>query len=320
MIEKELFKSATSLANYKDEDIMIEVSHLTKDYGKNRGLFDVSFIVPKGKTFGYCGTNGAGKTTTLRHIMGFLKPDEGYVKVKGLDAWKNAEEIKKYIGYLPGEIAFPPLESGSDFLKAQAEMLNLSDMSKAEKIINALQLDPTANLKRMSKGMKQKTALVAAFMHSPEIILLDEPTTGLDPLMRDAFISIIKEEKARGATIVMSNHMFDELEETCDYVGFIKDGKIIDIVDMEEIHNRPTREYYIVFASKKDFEEADASQVEVLESHPELNSYLVKVPNEKIDGMFRELHKHNVTLIKEVQYTLEKYFMEHIARGEKNNG
>ena len=147
MIEKELLMHAPRLASTKEEDIAIEVNHITKDYGNNRGLFDISFIVPKGKTFGYCGTNGAGKTTTIRHIMGFLKPDSGFVKVKGLDAWKDSEEIKKYIGYLPGEIAFPPLESGTDFLKAQAELLNLKDMSKAERIINVLQLDPTANLK-----------------------------------------------------------------------------------------------------------------------------------------------------------------------------
>ena len=316
MLEKELFKHAPKLADTKPEDIAIEVNHLTKDYGKGRGLFDVSFIIPKGKTFGYCGTNGAGKTTTIRHIMGFLKPDSGFVKVKGLDAWKDSEEIKKYIGYLPGEIAFPPLESGSDFLKAQAEMLGVSDMSKAERIVNALQLDPTAHLKRMSKGMKQKTALVATFMHSPEIILLDEPTTGLDPLMRDAFINIIREEKARGATIMMSNHMFDELEETCDYVAFIKDGKIIDIVDMDEIHNRPFREYLITFASKADFESVNVKHSEILENHPEINGFLVKVQNEHVDDMFKELHKHKVTLIKEVQYSLEKYFLEYVVKGE----
>ena len=315
---KDLYEHAKSLKNIPQDQIAIEVSSLTKDYGKGRGIFDVSFIVPKGKTLGYCGTNGAGKTTTLRHIMGFLKPDSGSVKVYGMDAWKDAEKIKKYIGYLPGEIAFPPLETGSAFLKAQAEMLGLEDMSKAEKIINALQLDPTANLKRMSKGMKQKTALVAAFMHSPEIILLDEPTTGLDPLMRDAFINLIKEEKARGATIIMSNHMFDELEETCDYVAFIKDGHIIDIVDMEEIHDRPFREYVVAFADEKSFKKVDASQVEVLETYPDYNAYLVKVPNEKIDGMFRELHKFNISFIKEVQYTLEKYFMEKVIGGEKD--
>lgn len=316
MIEKELFKHAPRLAETKEEDIAIEVNHLTKDYGKGRGVFDISFIIPRGKTFGYCGTNGAGKTTTLRHIMGFLKPDSGYVKVNGLDAWKDSQEIKKYIGYLPGEIAFPPLESGSDFLKAQAEMLGVTDMKKAERIVNALQLDPTANLKRMSKGMKQKTALVAAFMHSPDIILLDEPTTGLDPLMRDAFINIIREEKSRGATIMMSNHMFDELEETCDYVAFIKDGKIIDIVDMEEIHNRPFREYLITFASKDDYESVNVGHSEILEKHPEINGFLVKVINEHVDDMFIELHKHKVTLIKEVQYSLEKYFLEYVVKGE----
>lgn len=315
---KDIYEHAQSLKKFSGNDIAIEVSNLTKDYGKGRGVFDVSFVVPRGKTFGYCGTNGAGKTTTLRHIMGFLKPDSGYVKVNGLDSWKNAEEIKKVIGYLPGEIAFPPLESGSEFLNFQAEMLGVTDMSKAERIINALQLDPTANLKRMSKGMKQKTALVAAFMHSPDIILLDEPTTGLDPLMREAFINIIKEEKARGATIVMSNHMFDELEETCDYVAFIKDGKIVDIVDMEEIHDRPFREFLIGFKKKEDFDAADTSQVEVILKDEEHLCYIVKVPNEKLDGMFKELSKFNIRIIKEMQYTLEKYFMENVIGGLNN--
>lgn len=301
----------------KDE-VIISVKNLTKDYGKGRGIFDISFDVKKGAVFGYCGTNGSGKTTTLRHIMGFLKPDSGSVTVKGLDAWKNAEEIKKYIGYVPGEIAFPQVESGSDFLKIQAEMIGLTDMSKAEQIINALQLDPTANLRRMSKGMKQKTALVAAFMHSPEIIILDEPTTGLDPLMRDVFINIIKAEKARGATIIMSNHMFDELEETCDYVGFIKDGHLIDVVDMEKLHNQPYRDYVVGFADKKGFDEADTSQVEVLNKDENALTITVRVGLEKINGMIRELRKHNIKSFTEKHHTLEEYFMKDI--GGKNDG
>lgn len=314
----DIYEHAQSLKKFSKDQIAIEVSHLTKDYGKGRGVFDISFIVPKGKTLGYCGTNGAGKTTTLRHIMGFLKPDSGEVTVNGLNAWKNAEQIKKWTGYLPGEIAFPPLESGSEFLNFQAEMLGLTDMSKAEKIINALQLDPTANLRRMSKGMKQKTALVATFMHSPEIILLDEPTTGLDPLMRESFINIIKEEKARGATIVMSNHMFDELEETCDYVAFIKDGKIVDIVDMDEIHDRPFREFVIAFKNKKSFENVDVSKLEVLSKDKDEFSYIIRVANEKLDGLFKELSKVDVKLIKEVQYTLEEYFMENVIGGSED--
>ena len=236
-----------------DSEIAIELKNVTKDYGNNRGIFDVSLRIPKGCTFGYCGTNGSGKTTTIRHMMGFIKPDKGTVTISGLDPISKGVEIKKDIGYLPGEIAFPSVNNGSDFLKIQAEMVGLEDMSKAEYIINKMQLDPTANLRRMSKGMKQKTAIVAAFMHSPSIILLDEPTTGLDPLMREAFIDILEEEKAKGATIFMSNHMFDELDETCDYVAFIKDGKIVDIVDLEEIHNRPFREYIITFFEEDEY-------------------------------------------------------------------
>ena len=318
--DKEIYANAKSLLEYKDEDIAVELSHVTKNYKKGRGIFDITFRVPKGKTFGYCGTNGAGKTTTLRTMMGFIKPDEGTVKVNGMDAWKNAEKIKSLVGYLPGEIAFPPLEHGSDFLKVQAEMIGLKDMSKAERIINMMQLDPTANLKRMSKGMKQKTAIVAAFMNSPEIIILDEPTTGLDPLMREAFVNLIKEEKARGATIIMSNHMFDELEETCDYVAFIKDGYIVDIVDMENIHARKFKEYTIRFQTQEDYKAFDLKKikgVKVLYDVGAKDTYVIQIPIEMTDALFEELSKHNIRSIKEVQYTLQEYFEENVIGGNK---
>jgi len=299
------------------KEIIISVKNLTKDYGKGRGIFDISFDVPRGAVFGYCGTNGAGKTTTLRHIMGFIKPQKGSVTVKGLDAWKNASEIKKYIGYCPGEIAFPQVESGSEFLKIQAESVGLKDMSKAETIINALQLDPTANLRRMSKGMKQKTALVAAFMHSPEIIILDEPTTGLDPLMRDVFVNLIKSEKARGATIIMSNHMFDELEETCDYVGFIKDGHLIDVIDMEKMRNTPYRDYVITFSKEKDYKEFDTSKVEVLEKDDFELSLTIRVQLKDINEAVKEFRNRDIKSLTEKKHTLEEYFLSDV--GGQNN-
>ena len=300
--------------NKLDKDIVIELDHVTKDYGNNRGIFDISLKIPKGTVFGYCGTNGSGKTTTLRHIMGFLKPDSGTVRVNGVDPWTNVD-IKKDIGYLPGEIAFPPVENGSMFLKSQAELINLTDMSKAERIINALQLDPTANLKRMSKGMKQKTAIVAAFMASPSIILLDEPTTGLDPLMREAFIELLEEEKARGATVLMSNHMFDELEETCDYVAFIKDGHIIDIVDMEEIHHRPFREFSIDFYQEEDYKKAftDKEKFEVIQRIDNFKRIIVRVTSKSANDAVNELRKYEVKQVMEIKYTLEKYFLENFG-------
>ena len=311
-------KTLDSINNSSQEkEVVISVKGLTKDYGKGRGIFDISFDVYKGTVFGYCGTNGSGKTTTLRHIMGFIKPDSGSVTVKGLDAWKDADEIKKYVGYLPGEIAFPQVENGSEFLKIQAESIGLTDMSKAEAIINALQLDPTANLKRMSKGMKQKTAIAAAFMHSPEIIILDEPTTGLDPLMRDVFVNIIKAEKARGATIIMSNHMFDELEETCDYVGFIKDGHLIDVVDMEKMRNTPYRDYVIKFANEKDYKNVDTSKMEILEKDDFELSLTVRVDLKNTNEMVSELRNRDISSVSEKKHTLEEYFMNDIG-GQKD--
>ena len=299
------------------KEVIISVKNLTKDYGKNRGIFDISIDVYKGTVFGYCGTNGSGKTTTLRHIMGFIKPNKGEVKVMGMDAWKNADEIKKYIGYVPGEIAFPPVESGSDFLKIQAETIGLTDMSKAEAIINALQLDPTANLKRMSKGMKQKTALVAAFMHSPEIIILDEPTTGLDPLMRDVFVQLIKAEKARGATIIMSNHMFDELEETCDYVGFIKDGHLIDVVDMDALRNLPYRDYEIALQKKEDFEKLKKEPFEILEIKEREHSLLIRIDLKDTNKLIQAVRKYPIKSFSERKHTLEEFFTRDVEGGNK---
>ena len=301
----------------ENKEVIISVKGLTKDYGKGRGIFDISFDVYKGTVFGYCGTNGSGKTTTLRNIMGFIKPDKGTVTVKGLDAWKNADEIKKYVGYLPGEIAFPEVENGSAFLKIQAESIGLKDMSKAETIINALQLDPTANLRRMSKGMKQKTAIAAAFMHSPEIIILDEPTTGLDPLMRDVFVNIIKAEKARGATIIMSNHMFDELEETCDYVGFIKDGHLIDVVDMKKMRDVKFRDYVIVFEHKEDYENINLDGVEVLERDDFEQSITIRVEIAKSNELVKKLGQLDIKSVTEKKHTLEEFFMKDIG-GKEN--
>ena len=306
------------LNNLPNDEAVIVFDHLTKDYGNGRGIFDITFKIPPGKVFGYCGTNGAGKTTTLRHVMGFIKPDSGTVLVEGKNPWKEGEAIKNRIGYLPGEIAFPPVENGSEFLKSQAELIGLKDMSKAERIINAMQLDPTANLKRMSKGMKQKTAIVATFMHSPDIILLDEPTTGLDPLMREAFIDIIMEEKQKGSTILMSNHMFDELDETCDYVAFIKDGHIIDIVDMEELHNRPYREYVVYFQTKEDYEGFLKSGIKIRGKDDNTFGVLIHIDKKNAEEFIELIYKYSIRRLNELKYSLERYFMEHI--GGKEDG
>lgn len=287
---------------------VIEIENLTKDYGRGRGIFGVNLTINQGEMVGFVGTNGSGKTTTIRNILGYVKPTSGSVKVNGLSSWENSSEIAKWVGYVPGEIAFPDLPTGIDFLKCQAEFYGLKDMGYANELIERLQLDPRANLKRMSKGMKQKTALVAALMNDAPIIILDEPTTGLDPLMRVTFLDIIKREHEKGKTIFMSSHLFEELETTCDRVALIDSGKIVDVADMNEIRNRPVKDFKIEFTNSADYEKFKKIGYEITRLQPEYNQVTIKINVEQTGELLGALKGYNVKFISELPYTLEKHF------------
>jgi len=293
---------------------VIEIKKLTKDYGAGRGVFDIDLSVERGEMVGFAGTNGSGKTTTIRHIMGFVRPTRGAAFVNGMEAWSRSSEYIRHIGYVPGEIAFPDLSTGTVFLKSQADFLRLQDMSYADELIQRLQLDPRAPLKRMSKGMKQKTAIVAALMADPEILLLDEPTTGLDPLMRDAFLEIIREEHHKGKTIFMSSHMFEELETTCDRVALISNGRIENIVNMDDIRRPKQREYKIEFVSERDYESFKTAGFEIIRDQPMYRQVTVTLSGDRLNDLFQELKDRDVHFISEVKYNLEKYFREKIGR------
>ena len=296
---------------------LIEIKDLTKDYGDSKGIFDINLNIDKGEMIGFVGTNGSGKTTTIRNILGFIKPTKGFCYVNGLNTWENQSEVSKLIGYVPGEIAFPDLKTGTSFLKSQAEYLGVTDLSYANSLIEKLQLDPRANLKRMSKGMKQKTALVAALMANKPIIILDEPTTGLDPLMRDAFLEIIKEEHKKGKTIFMSSHMFEEMEDTCDRVALISNGHIVDICNMNDIRNRTVSDFKIEFNNKDDFNKFLNENYKTIRIQEEYNQVTIEIDKTNINDLFKDLKKYDVKFISEVKYTLEKYFKEKLG-GNQN--
>ena len=287
---------------------VIEIKDLTKDYGNNQGIFDINLNIEQGEMIGFVGTNGSGKTTTIRNIMGFIKPTSGQVLVNNKSSWEHASEIVKDIGYVPGEIAFPDLKTGIDFLKCQAEFLNMKNMDYANELIERLQLDPRANLKRMSKGMKQKTALVAALMNDAPIIILDEPTTGLDPLMRVTFLDIIKEEHKKGKTIFMSSHMFEELETTCDRVALINDGHIIDVVNMDEIRNRPIKDFKIEFKSTDDYKNFLKEKYTIIRKQKQYNQVSISINAKYTGELLKTLKNYDVKFISEIPYTLEKHF------------
>lgn len=287
---------------------VIEIKDLTKDYGNNQGIFDINLNIEQGEMIGFVGTNGSGKTTTIRNIMGFIKPTSGQVLVNNKSSWEHASEIVKDIGYVPGEIAFPDLKTGIDFLKCQAEFLNMKNMDYANELIERLQLDPRANLKRMSKGMKQKTALVAALMNDAPIIILDEPTTGLDPLMRVTFLDIIKEEHKKGKTIFMSSHMFEELETTCDRVALINDGHIIDVVNMDNIRNRPIKDFKIEFKSTDDYKNFLKEKYTITRKQKQYNQVSISINAKDTGELLKTLKNYDVKFISEIPYTLEKHF------------
>ena len=297
---------------------VIEIENLTKDYGNGRGIFNENLTIKQGEMVGFVGTNGSGKTTTIRNILGFIKPTSGSVKVNGLSSWEHASEIAKSVGYVPGEIAFPDLPTGIAFLKCQAEFYGLKDMSYANELIEKLQLDPRANLKRMSKGMKQKTALVAALMNDSPIIILDEPTTGLDPLMRVTFLDIIKKEHEKGKTIFMSSHLFEELETTCDRVALINDGHIIDIADMNEIRHRPEKEMKIEFTNKADYDKFVGAGYEITRLQEQYNQATIRIKNEDTGKLLGALKGYDVKFISELPYTLEKHFKNILIEKKEN--
>ena len=296
---------------------VIEVKNLTKDYGMGRGIFDINLTIKKGEMVGFVGTNGSGKTTTIRSIMGFIKPTSGNAFVLGKESWKNASENAKHIGYVPGEIGFPDLLTGTSFIKSQAEFFHIKDLTYTNNLIKRLQLDPTANLKRMSKGMKQKTALVVALMNNAEILILDEPTTGLDPLMRVEFMDIIKEEHRQGKTILMSSHMFNEVEESCDKVALINNGRIVDVVDMKTIKERPVKDFKIEFNKTDDYLKFKTYNYKIIRDQEKYNQVTVQVKDEDINDLFKDLKGFDLKFIAEVKYTLEKYFREVIKKKKK---
>lgn len=310
-----------NMAEHSDgmqQSCIIKVKNLTKDYGMNRGCFDVSFEVHKGEVFGFLGPNGAGKTTAIRHMLGFSKPQSGECEILGMNCWQQPSKIQEHLGYLAGEIAFPENMTGWQFIKQIAEMRKVG-LEKAQTLCDYFQLKPHGELKRMSKGMKQKTALVIAFMHDADIIILDEPTSGLDPLMQAKFCDLIKSEKEKGKTILMSSHMFEEVEKTCDRVVIIKQGRIIAEVKMKDIEHKKDKEFEIRFKQKADAENFAKLKYEFTEKNFDKNRVKVKVNDESINEFLTALNKYKLEYMREIKFTLEKYFMQYYREASESH-
>ena len=292
---------------------VIEIRQLTKDYGNNRGIFDVSLSVKKGEVFGFLGPNGAGKSTTIRHLMGFIQADQGSCQINGLDCLRDHARIQQALGYLPGEIAFMDDMTGLEFIKFMAKMKGMTDLTKAYELMERFELNPQGKIKKMSKGMKQKIGIICAFMHDPELLILDEPSSGLDPLMQNRFIELVLEEKQRGKTIFMSSHIFEEIERTCDRTAMIKDGRLISIEELQTLKASKNKTYQIMFATE---ELAEQFMNEGFECE-QVESTVVKVlPRNDLNYLLATLSRYDIVDLDITKLTLEELFLHFYGGNE----
>ena len=289
---------------------VIEVSHLTKDYGHGRGVFDVSIKVEQGMCYGFLGPNGAGKTTTIRHLMGFSKPQSGSTSILGCDSWNCADELKNAVGYLPGEIAFPKGLTGTEFLDMQMKLRRVKDAAYKNELLERFQLDPSMRVEKMSLGVRRKLAVVTAFLHDPDILILDEPTSGLDPIMQQNFIDFILSEKKRGKTILLSSHIFHEVDACCDRISIIKDGRIVADFVADELKNRSTKIYRISFSDKDSYDAFVCKEYLFHSRNEKKLRARVMIEAAQINRLLADITPLSVTEFQEIPFTLEDYFME----------
>ncbi|SCJ88529.1 Uncharacterized ABC transporter ATP-binding protein YbhF [uncultured Eubacterium sp.] len=287
---------------------VIEVSRLTKDYGSGKGIFDVNLDVEQGEIFGFLGPNGAGKTTTIRNLLGFIKPDDGQVKINGLDCFAEAERIHQSLGYLAGELAFLDDLSGKQMIQFIAEMKGVRSQNRIDELMERFGLNPQGKIKKMSKGMKQKIGIVCAFMNDPDIIILDEPTSGLDPLMQNEFVELLLEEKKKGKTIFMSSHIFEEVERTCDRTAIIKDGKIVTIEDMASLKAKKQKSFVITFANEEERKRFQKEPFGI--SRAERNTATVLLSG-GVDGLLKTLAGYGVRDLDVKASSLEEIFLRY---------
>lgn len=232
--------------------VVIRAAGLTKTYRGRRGVAGLDLEVEEGEVFGFLGPNGAGKTTTIRTLMGFLRPDGGRAEVFGFDVWRESVEVRLRVGNLPGELAFEDRMTGEQIIRLSARLRGVDDLSYARALAHRLGADLTRPVRRLSRGNRQKIGIVQAMFHRPPLLILDEPTGGLDPLVQEEFLRMIREVKEEGRTVFFSSHNLAEVERVCDRVGIIREGTLAAVEEVGRLPGRSFRRVRLTFDSPAD--------------------------------------------------------------------
>ena len=273
---------------------MIEITDLTKTYGKHRGVENVSFSVKKGEIFGFLGPNGAGKSTTLRSMLGLIRYDKGQIRICGLDAQRDKEKILQRVGYMPSEAWFYPGMTIREVLKLSADVRKMDCSKEAGMLCERLQVDEKRKISELSLGNRKKVSIVCAMQHKPELFVFDEPTSGLDPLMQNVFFELIKEYVEQGATCMLSTHVLSEVRNHCDRVAIMREGKLIVTDTVEHLLASKTKRIKMI----RDGESLD---------------FIYK---DDLNNLYKELKDHNIEDILIEEPSIEEVFMHYYEKGE----
>lgn len=291
---------------------MIRVKNLTKNFGGQKGIFDLSFEVEDGEIFGLLGPEGAGKTTTLRQLMGFAAPGRGRCSINGRNCHAKASEIMKFTGYLPEEAMLPQDMTGLTFLRFMAELKGARSIERAQQIAERFELDLDEPIAKMSRSSRRELGIVCAFMHDPAVLLLDEPTNGLDVLMQGRLNELLLEEKGRGKTILFTSHIFEEVERTCDRVGMMKCGVLVNMDDIAGIRAAKRKSYIINFATDQDAVDFRKEDFEIISSSG--RQIMVSLSGEMMP-LVKALGNYQVVGLETVAQSLEDVFIHFYGGG-----
>ncbi|SES90060.1 ABC-2 type transport system ATP-binding protein [Salinibacillus kushneri] len=296
---------------------VLEVSNLTKKFGKFTALDGVNFEVGSGEVFGFIGPNGAGKSTTIRVLLGILKATEGEVKLFGKDAWNEAVEIHKRLAYVPGDVNLWPNLTGGEVIDLFVKLRGGNNKSRREELIKKFDLDPTKKCRTYSKGNRQKVALIAAFSSDADLYILDEPTSGLDPLMEKVFQECVMDVKNRGKSVLLSSHILSEVEKLCDRVGIIRQGKIIETGSLSEL--RHLTRTHILVETKQSI--SSLNELQGIHKIEETDQGLTfQVDTEQLDDVIRHISQFGIEKLESAPPTLEDLFMRHYESKDKSEG
>ena len=297
---------------------MIETQNLTKSYGKDRGIIDLNLEIESGEIFGFIGPNGAGKSTTIRTLLGLIFPTSGSGSIFGLDIVKNTKDIKKQIGYMPAEVYYYHKMDVRELLDYSADFYDMDCRSRIEELAEIFALDLDRKILDLSRGNQKKVAILQSLIHQPKLLILDEPTTGLDPLMRANFFNILTEENSRGTTIFFSSHTLSEVQKLCRRVGIIKEGRIIAVEDIETLRKKQLRMVQIEFPYTVKSDEIDCPGI--IDPLADLNSLNFMFSGE-MDTLLKALAEKEIKDLIIEEPSLEEIFMHYYedkSEGEKD--